>query len=229
MLKHLAIIMDGNRRWARSQGLPTLEGHRKGGDNAIEIARACIQRDISYLTLYLFSLENFKRSPEEKSYIFELMARGLQEHAAQFIEQGVRLTFIGDRSYFPAQIAPTIAELELQTKECNKLHLQLLFCYGGQQEIVAAARQIAVHVAHGTLMPSDITVESFQHYLWSAEIPHPDAILRTGNEHRLSNFLLFQAAYSELFFSPLMWPDFTVQELDRLIEEFRARKRNFGV
>lgn len=229
MLKHIAIIMDGNRRWARERGLPTLQGHAKGVETAVSIAQACIDNKIPYLTLYVFSLENFKRSEEEKKYLFDLIATELKGRVQEFIKKGTRIRFVGDRSHFPEQVVSVIQDIEKQTQSCDKLNLQLLFCYGGQQEIIAATKQIAADVAKGTLKQSDINQQVFEQHMWTAGIPHPDIVIRTGNVCRLSNFLMYQAAYSELFFSPLMWPDFTPAELNKVIAEFESRTRNFGV
>lgn len=228
MLVHIALIMDGNRRWARARGLPTYAGHREGVNTVERVTKYCIDKQIRFLTLYAFSIENFKRSEEEKTYLFELIAAGIKSYAAKFAEYGVRITFIGDRCLFPERIRETCAAIERETVNNDRLVVNILFCYGGQQEIVAAARSFARKIQDGSMCESDLTCERFARELWSGSCPPPDLVIRTGGMHRLSNCLLYQVAYSELAFTDTLWPDFDVKELDSLVYNYTFVKRNFG-
>lgn len=228
-IKHLALIMDGNRRWAKQRGLKAFEGHQKGTQAVKESVRFCIKNKIPHLTLYAFSLENFKRSPEELRYLFSIIRDGLNESEFQeLLEKGVRVRFIGDRSRFPSDLLESITNLEEKTKKGTALSLNLLFCYGGQQEIVAATKRIAQLVTDHKIKPSEITPELFQSFLWLSDAPAPDLVIRTGGQQRLSNFLPWQSTYSELMFIPTLWPAITEQDLATAVTLFEERKRNFG-
>jgi len=225
MIQHLACVMDGNRRWATSRGLPTLFGHKQGVTAVRTVVTFCLQRSISYLSLYTFSLENFKRSFEEKSYLFNLIDEVLQQVAQDLVGQGVRIRFVGDRALFPESVRASCLAIEQATVHGDKLQLNILFCYGGRQEIVSSVKKIAEQVASGTLSPDAITQEHLQNNLWMPNIPDPDLIIRTGAVHRMSNFLLFQSAYSELIFFDCMWPDMTEALFEQALHEFNARER----
>lgn len=228
-VRHLGIIMDGNRRWAKKQGLKPWLGHKQGVEPVKEAIEFCLDRKIPYLTLYVFSLENFKRPQEELNYLFDILAQEVaKKELQQLFEKGVKVRFVGDRSRFPESLHATIADVEERTKNGTELILSLLFCYGGQQEIVAAARDIAEQVKAGTLESADITEELFRKQLWMGDVPYPDFIIRTAGDQRMSNFLTFQAAYSELCFVPWFWPEMTKKELARAVDMFNASKRNFG-
>lgn len=227
MLKHLGIIMDGNRRWAKQRGLPSFMGHRQGAETLTKIARACYDRGIEELSLYALSIENLKRSVEEKRYMFDLLIEFARTHLESFIQQDVQVRFCGDRNLFPDVIKPAVYELEQKTAACKSRKLNILLCYGGQQEIVAAVRTIADDVQAGRINLEHITKDFFAQRLWVTGI-EPEMIIRTGNALRLSNFLSFQSAYSELFFTECFWPDFTVELLDKMLGDFELRKRNFG-
>ena len=229
MIQHLACVMDGNRRWATSRGLPTLFGHKQGVTAVRTVVTFCLQRSISYLSLYTFSLENFKRSFEEKSYLFNLIDEVLQQVAQDLVGQGVRIRFVGDRSLFPESVRASCLAIEQATVHGDKLQLNILFCYGGRQEIVSSVKKIAEQVVAGTLSPDAITQEHLQNNLWMPNIPDPDLIIRTGAVHRMSNFLLFQSAYSELIFFDCMWPDMTETLFEQALQEFKTRQRRFGV
>lgn len=206
-----------------------MAGHQKGADTALTITRACKERGIKYLTFYIFSLENLNRSEEEKSYLFDLMLSEFKRRTqTEFKEENIKVRVVGDRSKFPAHCLSMFDDVESMTADCNDLQVQFLFCYGGQQEIVAAARQLAKEAQAGTLNPDELTIEHFSERTWCGNIPAPEMVIRTGGVTRVSNFLLFQIAYSELFFSPTLWPDFNSHELDQMIVEFHQRKRNFG-
>lgn len=227
-MQHLAIIPDGNRRWAAKNKLEALFGHKKGLEAVESAIKVCIKNGIKYLSFYTFSLENFRRTEHEKSYLFNLLATEFQKALPQLIKQEVRVKFLGDASLFPEAIRSTIQEVERQTNEFGKLQLNLLFCYGAQQEIVHAARLLAQQVKEGTLAPEAITVDMLKNNLWTTGIPDPDLIIRTGNVSRTSNFLLYQSAYSEWFFVDQFWPDMNEVALEACLEKFTTVKRNFG-
>ena len=228
MLTHIALIMDGNRRWARANGLPAVAGHREGVNTVERVTQYCIDTHIRYLTLYAFSIENFKRSEEEKSCLFELIASGMQSYAQKFMEQGIRIYFLGDRTLFPVHVKESCDAIERKTAGNTKLIVNILFCYGGQQEIVAAARSCMAQALAGTLAPEQLTLERFVQELWTGNCPPPELIIRTGGTRRLSNFLLYQCAYSELVFVDTFWPAFSNKELDSIVYDYKLIKRNFG-
>lgn len=227
-LVHLACIMDGNRRWAKERGMVPWYGHSQGVEAVKRVVEFCIEKKIPYLSLYTFSLENFKRSPEENGYLFKLMVEEAQKGVEEFKKHGIRLQFIGDRTLFPEQLAPLLDRVEKETAHLQTLHVAFLFCYGGRQEIATAAKNIARKVKSGQLKADDITPEVFGQHLWTSEFPDPDLIIRTGNVSRLSNFLLYQAAYSELYILDCLWPDLNRDHLQTAYDAFVACKRNFG-
>lgn len=228
-MQHVAMIMDGNRRWARSQKLKAVTmGHKKGAEALELVIRFCIKRGIRYLSLYIFSLENFRRDETEVSYLFNLFAEGLEKNLPKLIEQGVKIQFIGDRSYFPRRLMPIISKAERETKDLDTLYINFLFCYGAKQELLAAVRGVSKRVASGELHPDQITEEQFRSEFWLKHVPDPDLIIRTGRRTRLSNFLLFQAAYSELMFLDYYWPEITEEILDECVDKFYDIQRNFG-
>jgi undecaprenyl diphosphate synthase len=229
MMQHIAIIMDGNRRWANNNKLQTVTmGHRKGVEPIKKSAQWCLDHGVKYLSLYAFSLENAKRSDEEKTAIFSIMAEFIKEETQELIKQGIAVRFVGDRSLFPDVLRTDIEYIEEATAHCNMLYIQVMFFYGGQQEIASAAQRLAQKVKEGTLLPTDITVEKIRSTLWMADVPDPDIVIRSGGHSRLSNFLLFEAAYSEWFFFDTLWPDFDEQHLNVCVEKFGQTKRNFG-
>lgn len=228
MIKHLALIMDGNRRWAKKRLLTPWKGHQEGVQAAQKVLDYCIKKNIKYLSLYTFSLENFNRSTEEKNYLFEILAHEAHKRLPELISQGMRICFMGDRSLFPESVKATIEEVEQRTKQLNVLQVNLLFCYGGQQEIAHACTEIAKDVQAGKLHTDQITEKLISSYLWTGSTPEPELIIRTGGRSRLSNFLLFQAAYSELYFLECLWPDIQEADLDRAIGYFEEVTRNFG-
>jgi undecaprenyl diphosphate synthase len=228
MMKHLAIIMDGNRRWARSRGLSALLGHSNGFDAAKRAIEFCLKKRIQYLSLYTFSIENFKRSEEERSYLFDLLASKAPSLTNDFIKYGVRARFIGDRTLFPSLLMSTIEELEEATIAGHKLQVNFLFCYGARQEIVSSVKSLIQKVKNGELSEDQITDETLNNSLWTAGIPEPDMIIRTGGAKRMSNFLLYQAAYSEFYFLDCFWPEITEEHLQAACTNFEECKRNFG-
>jgi len=228
MIKHLACIMDGNRRWAKSHGWMTFKGHRQGAKTVELAIDFCLARGIAYLSLYTFSLENFKRSDEEKNYLFDLLVQESEKNIDFFIKKGIRICFIGDRTLFPAAVLPTCEKVERETAHLNVLQVNFLFCYGARQEIVTGVKNLMRQVREGTISENDISDENFHDYLWTRGIPDPEVIIRTGNIRRLSNFMLYQAAYSELYFLECMWPELTEKHLEDVLVDFAHCRRNFG-
>jgi undecaprenyl diphosphate synthase len=228
MIKHLALIMDGNRRWAKQRSLKPWLGHDAGAQSIKEVVEFCLEQAIQHVSLYAFSLENFKRSPEELSFIFELFVRETKSQLSLLQERHVKARFLGDRDLFPERVREAIALLEEQTAQGTALSLNFLFCYGAQQEIVAAAKKLVERVQHGILALKDITTQTLADSLWTSGIPDPELIIRTGGRRRLSNFLLYQAAYSELYFLDCLWPDIRMQHLHEALNYFNQEQRNFG-
>lgn len=227
-MQHLAFIMDGNRRWAKSAGFAAMQGHKQGKEAAKLAIEFCIKRGIKYLSLYTFSLENFSRSVIEQEVIFSILVDSITHGLDEFIDQGVRIAFVGDRSKFPEHLRQAIIDAELKTKSLTELQLNILFCYGGQQELVHAVKGIATKVAAGELAVSDINQDTISDALWTAGVPNPDLIVRTSGVNRLSNFLLYQAAYSELAFLDCHWPEITEAHLQKCVDDFARSNRNFG-
>jgi len=220
--------MDGNRRWAIKNGLIPSYGHKKGLEAVSVVVDFCLNKKIRYLSLYTFSVENLNRSTQEIVYLFEVLANQAVEELAQFKQKSVNIRFIGDRSLFPKNVRPLCEKIEKETQECNELYMVFLLCYGGTQEIIDTAKRIAIKVKKGDLHASDITIDVFENFLWTAGIPNPDLIIRTGGYRRMSNFLLFQGAYSELYFLDCLWPDITKTDLDLAVTYFNDCQRNFG-
>lgn len=227
-LKHVAIIMDGNRRYARKNKLMPWLGHKKGLEVVEHAIECCFENSIPYLSLYTFSLENFNRSKQEVSYLFSLLVEGIKSYEERFIKNEIRIKFIGNRSLFPDSVIKSCREIEEKTQNFNKLQLQALFCYGSQQEIVDVTKKIATDVCAAKLKLEDVTPKTFSLYLWDYATPNPDLIIRTGGTQRLSNFMLYQAAYAELYFTPTLWPEMRKPDFDKAIAFFNESKRNFG-
>ena len=227
-LQHIAIIMDGNGRWAKARGLPRTEGHRQGAKTVTQILEAIQKRNIKYVTLYAFSTENWKRPPEEVSTLLNLFRQYLKKDLTQLQKNSVRIHFIGDRSKFPKDIQKEMNKLEYETCSCDKYHLVLALSYSGRDELTRAVTKMAQQVKKGLLNPSDISEKTIEKELDTIGIPDPDLMIRTSGEQRISNFLLWQLAYSEMYFSSVYWPDFTEEELDKAIEAYKSRDRRFG-
>lgn len=229
-MKHLAVVMDGNRRWARKNKLDILLGHSKGGLDAAKLTvQFCLDQGITYLSLYTFSVENLKRSEQEKQFLFDLLIKGVNETVNDFVHQGVKVKFIGDWNLFPEHVIASCKELEQKTADCTKLVLNILFCYGARQEIVAAVKTLVTKIKSGLLLEQDVTEKALEQCLWTHGTPEPDLIIRTGGAQRLSNFLLYQAAYSEFCFLNCLWPEITYQDLEQAVSGFKATQRNYGV
>lgn len=221
--------MDGNRRWARQKGWMPWIGHRQGVQAVKRVVDFCLEKHIPYLSLYTFSIENFKRSPAELEYLFDMMLEESDDMLAQYQKLGVRVRFLGDRSLFPAKIMPVIERIEQGTMHLATLNLNFLFCYGGRQEIVGGIKQIIAKVKAGVLTQEELTDELFEQYLWTSGMPEPDMIIRTGGSKRLSNFLLYQSAYAELYFLDCLWPELTEQHLEKAMTFFQDTQRNYGI
>lgn len=228
-LHHLAVIMDGNRRWARQQGLFFWQGHEEGVNAAQRSMEFCLEQKIPYLSLYTFSIENFKRSMEEKSYLFSLVGKMAQKSLSFFKTHNIKAKFIGDRSLFPADLIETLDNVEKETEHCAALQVNFLFCYGGRQEILGGVKQIIQRIKNGDITEDSITEADFVSCLWTHSIPEPDLIIRTGGEQRLSNFLLFQAAYTELYFIKSFWPEIQQSHLQEAVNSYYQRQGNYGV
>ena len=226
--RHVAIIMDGNGRWAQQRGLPRVAGHRRGAD-AVRIAvEGCRELGIGYLTLYAFSSENWKRPPAEVDDLMGLLRLYLRRELAELHRNDVRVRFIGDRSRLADDIVSLLTEAERLTEGNRGLTLVIALNYGARAEIVRATQRMAEEVAAGRLRPEEIDETSYTGYLQTADIPDPDLLVRTSGEQRLSNFLLWQSAYTELVFTATLWPDFNKQCLRDAVREFHRRDRRYG-
>jgi undecaprenyl diphosphate synthase len=221
-MQHLALVMDGNRRWAKSRAMPAWFGHRQGSKTVEMVMKYCIDQKIPFLSLYTFSLENLQRSNEEVSYLFS-MIQEMQSRIKEFIDAGVKVRFVGDLSFVPTETRSVCEMIEQSTTHGDKLQCNFLFCYGGQQEIIAAAQSLVLQ-GQQTMVTKDL----FRSYLWSGSIPDPEIIIRTGGVQRLSNFLLFQAAYAEIRFLDCFWPDLTRELLDATVQHCLKSQKNFG-
>ncbi len=226
--RHVAIIMDGNGRWAAARGLPRVEGHRRGVEALRRTVRAAGDLGIAYLTIFSFSAENWSRPPSEIRELMALLRRFIRHDLADLHRNGVRVRVIGERENLDGDIRPLLDEAEELTKENKRLVLVVAFNYGARQEIARAAQRMAAAVAAGDLAVGAVTAAKLASYLDAPDLPDPDLIIRTSGEQRLSNFLLWQAAYSELVFMPIYWPDFDRVALESAITEFRRRERRFG-
>lgn len=226
--RHVAIIMDGNGRWAEARGLPRTLGHREGAEALRRVVRASAELGIDYLTVFGFSSENWKRPPAEVTDLMGLLRLYLRKEIAEIDENGVRLRVIGDRDRLSPDIIRLIEDAEERTAENTRLNLTVALSYGGRAEIVCAAQQLARAVRAGSLDPEDIDETAFQRHLFTADIPDPDLVIRTSGEKRISNFLLWQSAYAEYVFLDKLWPDFTGEDLQAAITEFGGRKRRYG-
>ncbi len=225
---HVGVIMDGNGRWAAARGLPRFEGHRRGVEALRRTVRAASELGVRYLTVYSFSSENWSRPVQEVTDLMGLLKLFIRSDLATLDESGVRVRVIGERDNLKPDIRALLEEAESKTLENNKLDLVVAFNYGSRQEMVGAARALAADVAAGRLRVEDIDETQFAARLQTAGIPDPDLIIRTSGEMRLSNFLMWQAAYAELVFLPIYWPDFDKGALQSALEAFSARERRFG-
>jgi undecaprenyl diphosphate synthase len=226
--QHVAIIMDGNGRWARSRGLPRAAGHRASIKVVRKIVEECIKREVRYLTLFAFSSENWRRPPDEVGMLMKLFLDALEREVADLHRNEVRLGFIGDRDLLGAELARRMLSAEQLTGGNSGLKLIVAMAYGGRWDIAQACRSLAADAAAGTLAVGDIGEAQIAQRLALAGIPDPDLLIRTGGEQRISNFLLWNLAYTELYFSDVLWPEFSPGHLDAAFECFTQRERRFG-
>jgi len=226
--QHVAIIMDGNGRWAESRGLARIEGHKAGVESVKKMIRCCMTKRIPCLSLFAFSSENWSRPSEEVNFLMELFLESLRKELAELNQHGIRMRFTGDRSLLSPLLQQQMREAELLTANNEQLILNVVVNYGGEWDLVNAAKKITKAVLNGELAIDDINETNFAHYLDTDGLPEPDLFIRTSGELRISNFFLWQLAYTELYFSEVHWPDFGEQELELALASFNKRKRRFG-
>jgi undecaprenyl diphosphate synthase len=227
--RHLAIIMDGNGRWAEQRHLPRIVGHRRGVETVQRIVSACCTRGIPYLTLYAFSSENWRRPVEEVGALMGLLGRYLQSELTTMLKEGIRLRVIGETGRLPADVRRVLDDTVVKTAGNSGMVLTLALSYGGRNELVRGMRRLAAAVQAGTLAPEAIDEAQIAAALDTVGIPDPDLLVRTSGEMRISNFLLWQLAYAELYFSDILWPDFDEPELQRALDVYAQRQRRFGL
>ncbi len=227
-LQHIAIIMDGNGRWATRRGLPRVQGHRKGGEAVRRVVDACIEREIPWLTLYAFSTENWGRPKTEVNGLMQMLNRFLRQTSSEMREKGVRLRAIGELDMLPSSCRRLLSKVMEQTEDNKTLTLTLAISYGSRQEITRAAQKLAIQAAAGQLNPNDITPELLEQQLDTFGMPDPDLLIRTSGEMRLSNYLLWQLSYAELWVTPVLWPDFCAADLDAALDDYASRHRRYG-
>lgn len=225
---HVAIIMDGNGRWAKARGLPRVAGHKKGADAVRAVVEAAPGLGVTHLTLFAFSSENWRRPDEEVSALMGLLRLYIRSELGRLAEHGVRLSFIGDRTRLDPDLVDLMVDAEQKTLKNQGLHLVIAVNYGGRADIVQAARAFSGLVAAGLRSADSLTEDDLGGFLFTAGLPDPDVVIRTSGEQRVSNFLLWQCAYSEFVFTDALWPDFTPQELERCLSQFQTRERRFG-
>ena len=226
--EHIAIIMDGNGRWAKARALPRIAGHKEGINSVREITRVCGEIGVKHLTLYTFSTENWKRPSSEVSALMHLLLKTIKEEIKELHKKGVRFTIIGDLDTIPVKTAEGLRDGIEITKANTGLNLNLALNYGSRQEIVEAMKSIAYQVKAGEVKPKNIDVELLSNCLLTNSMPDPELLIRTSGEHRLSNFLLWQIAYTEIFMTDLYWPEFREEQLLNAILDFQSRERRFG-
>jgi undecaprenyl diphosphate synthase len=226
--KHIAIVMDGNGRWAKRQNRPRFWGHKRGVERVRSTVEGCLDLGVEALTLFAFSTENWKRPEEEVSFLMGLFVSSLNKEVKRLHKNGIRLRIIGETGRFPQQLQEAIIEAEMLTQHNSKLFLNIAANYGGRWDITKATQQLCRHVAEGKLDPEKVTSELLHQQILLSDLPEPDLFIRTGGEQRISNFLLWQMAYCELFFTDLYWPEFDREALKVAIDSFAERQRRFG-
>jgi undecaprenyl diphosphate synthase len=226
---HIAIIMDGNGRWAKSRMLPRIMGHRKGVETVREIVEECSRIGIGYLTLFAFSAENWSRPKTEVRSLMTLLKKYIRMEVPLMMRNNIRFNVIGNRSDLPDDVAHALDDARRVTSENSGMTLTLALSYGSRQELLDASRRLAADILEGVLKPEDVTEDIFSSYLYTSGLPDPDLLIRTSGEMRISNFLLWQLAYSELYFTDINWPDFSRKELMKAITDFQLRERRFGL
>lgn len=222
--QHIVLFPDGNRRWAKQKGIASLEGHMQGYNNLLDFSEWCKNKGVKVLTAFGFSTENWNRTEEEVNYLMKLLEKCLVDNLEKYKKEGVKVKIIGQREKLPESLQKAIEITEKATAENSNLHLNLAISYGGKWDILNAVKKIAEE----KISADKIDEKLFESYLSTAGLPNPDLIIRAGGEMRMSNFILWQAAYSELYFSAKLWPDFSEQDLDLALEEFDKRQRRFG-
>jgi undecaprenyl diphosphate synthase len=225
---HVAIIMDGNGRWAKKRLLNRVKGHEKGSDTVREVVRTCRKLGIRYLTLYAFSTENWQRPKTEVEALMTLLKRFLKTEKSEMLEKDIRLRVIGQIDRLPADVRKSVEETMAATRDNRGMNLILALSYGSRTEIVDMVQAVAEKVSRGRIDPKAITAETIADHLYTREIPDPDILIRTSGEMRISNFLLWQIAYAEIFITPTLWPDFSKDELLQIIKDFQGRERRYG-
>lgn len=226
--QHLAIIMDGNRRWAKKRGLPVVMGHRQGAKTLENVCQEAKKIGVKYMTVYAFSTENWQRSAEEVNALMTLLREYLKDGFQELQKNKVRILFVGERQMLDTDIVVKMNEIEQQTASNSDFTLCLAISYGSRQEIIHAARRAAEMVKRGEITTEDIDEKLFSGLLYTKDIPDPDMVVRTSGEQRISNYLLWQIAYSELYFTDVLWPDFGRKELDDIIQNYNTRERRYG-
>ena len=227
--RHVAIIMDGNGRWANRRQLPRIAGHRAGVENVRVIVERCAELGVEVLTLFAFSSENWRRPPTEVRLLMDLFSVALEQEVEKLDENGIRLTVIGDRAQFPRKLQRRIEQAEEATRDNKTLTVVVAANYGGRWDLTEATRRIAELVAAGEVAAEDVNEEMLGKYLCLKDVPEPDLFIRSGGEQRISNYLLWQLAYTELYFTECLWPDFDSAEFDRALESYASRQRRFGM
>lgn len=227
-LEHIAIIMDGNRRWAKEKFLPSAAGHKKGVEALRGTLKACAKFNVKYLTVYAFSTENWNRAKEEVDFLMSLLAKTIVAEVPEFKIQGVKLSFIGDRENLSKEVKEVIEFGEKETENCTTLNLQIAFNYGSRLEITNALKTISLKIKNGELNIDDINEQTVTQHLYTKNIPDPALLIRTGGEKRISNYLLWQCAYTEIYVTDEYWPEFGEEALAKAILEFNSRNRRFG-
>lgn len=226
--RHIAVIMDGNGRWAKQRHLPRVAGHKAGVEAVRNTVKYCAERNIEVLTLFAFSSENWRRPAQEVSYLMDLFIVALEREAKKLHKQNIQLRIIGDRSRFDEKLQNQMLKAEDLTAANTGMKLVIAANYGGQWEIAEACRQLAAEIAAGKITGSDISAALIQTKLVTADLPDPDLFIRTSGEQRISNFMIWQLAYAELYFTDVLWPDFGAHELDKALAFFAGRERRFG-
>lgn len=226
--QHIAIIMDGNGRWATKRSLPRTAGHKAGAENLKKVLKHAQEKGIKIITLYAFSSENWSRPAEEVNTLMDLFRSYLKNDIQDLAKKGIRISFIGDKTKFAPDIQKQMVKLEQFTQNLNDFHVVLALSYGARDDIVLAVKRIAEKTKNGLLDIDEITPEVVSGHLSTANIMNPDLVIRTSGEERISNFLLWEIAYAEFYFTPVLWPDFDEKEFDKAIESFEKRHRRFG-
>jgi len=227
--RHIAIIMDGNGRWAKKKLLNRISGHLKGVDAVREVVTACRELGIKVLTLYAFSVENWRRPKDEVSALMRLLKEYLIKEGEEMLQNNIRLCAIGKVEDLPLDVQSTLQKTMKKTEQCDGMILNLALSYGGRSEILHALQGVLSDFQKGKIKPEEVTLQRFSQYLWTRGIPDPDLLIRTSGEFRISNFLLWQIAYTELYVTDTLWPDFDRRELFRAIADYQSRERRFGL